>query len=253
MHKILFLLIICMTALAVFAGCGAADEDGRGLLEVSCGTETAEISIISNNTVIETQYPLHGKCEFYVNSSSVPIDTIIAEEFTHSTNAVRISSSPAVGQRQTASIGVGAYKYPSGGNYGFISVYTNVLGAKVEAKTKYNIDTFSGYTNRYGYAEIPVDGDKYRVKTITISAPGWETEVLDVDIAPKNSNRVYYQVYINRTQPAVQTQTPTPVETTIILGYPTQPVETETPASSPLPLAGIAAGLVLAGLVCRKD
>ena len=261
MHRIFGLLIIAMIGFALFAGCAAAEDD-RGLLTVSCSTKSADISIVSNNKVIATKSPTNGSCDFYVSETS-PIDTIIAEESTHCTNVVHISASPKAGERKTASISVGSTIYPSGGDYGYVCVYANVLGAKVEAKTKYGINTFTGYTNRYGYAQIPVNGEDYRIKSITISSPGWVTEVLDVDVAPKGGHRVTYQVYLTSTEQAAAaaaesvtpTSTPTPEETKILLGYATQPVETQTtvPASSPVPVAAVLLGLSLAAFCSRKD
>ncbi|HJJ48768.1 MAG TPA: hypothetical protein O0X39_07280 [Methanocorpusculum sp.] len=252
MKKILVPLLVCMIGLALFAGYGAA-EDARGLLEVSCGVESAKISIVSDNTVIETQSPVNGKCQFYVNSLTVPIDKIIAEDYAHFTNAVDFHNSPVPGQRVTTSISPGDSILFTGSNHGYIDVYTNVLGAKVELKTKYNIDTFTGYTNRFGYAHIPIKGEEYRIKTITISSYGWDTEVIDVDVAPTDNNVVTYHAYLNKTPESqiTYTQTPVPTKTMVFIGYPTQTSAGST--TSPLPFAGVLAGLGLAVFFLRRD
>lgn len=256
MKKIISLLILVCIMLTLFAGTALAEieDDERGCLHVTCSVHEAKISIVSNNVVIDSKYATKGYCDFYVNSERTPIDKIIADAPLYLPRAIDFSNSPAPGQRTTASISLSKREYNLKQEYGYIEIYTNVLGAKVEVKSKYNVNTFTGYTDGYGKATVLVKGNNIHIDKAVISSKGWVTQTIKAR-TPKSGNTISYSVYLERTPEPTPTPTggggasPT-AKPTVYIGLMTP---TPTPAASPIGLAGLAAGAAVLYLLLRRN
>ncbi|HJJ48767.1 MAG TPA: hypothetical protein O0X39_07275 [Methanocorpusculum sp.] len=228
MKKSMYVLI-GLVVLACFVSAAAADTTGgeRGFIQVKCNVDGASASLVNiNNQVYDTQIITNGQCEFIVYTTGTPVNRVIVSKEGYFTNGAEVSN-PAAGKTEFVTVNLDSSQGGLvGGDRGIYKIQTNVIGAKVSLISISGDESVAGYTDIYGVAQIPVYTTGTPSKGVKVSAPGWTTVERDDLQVPAAGQTLTYSIQL---QPLNPTSAPT------------------VPPASPVPIAGILAGLAVLG------
>lgn len=229
MKKIMYVLIGLLVVSCFVSAAAAADGVGgdRGFIQVKCNVDGASVSLVNlYNQVYDTQIISNGQCEFIVYSTGTPVDRVIVSKEGYFTNGAEVKN-PAAGKTEFVTVDLKSSQSGGiGGERGIYKIQTNVIGAKVSLVSINGDEQVAGYTDIYGVAEIPVYTMGTPNKGVKVSAPGWTTVERDDLQVPAPGQTLSYDIQL-------QSLNPTPVPTA--------------PSKSPMPLAGVLAGLAVLG------
>lgn len=226
MKKTIIAVATLLVAAALLVGAGAA---AQGEIIINCNADGANVTVYDANwNPVANGVVSGGHADIYVDTAKgATYATVSASGYEPQTIGVSV----VAGNPTTFTANLVPVEQTIGGSFGFLQVLTNVIGADVKLLDISGNECGSGVTDNTGAVTIKIMLVGTPVKSAVVSANGYTTKQMEIGTLPGAGETIQMVVKLDSD---VKPTVPTP-----------QP-------ATPMPIAGLLAGLGAAAVVLLK-